>query len=99
MEERQLFVNLRTMIPGTEKVRETHLVQHRASLANLEKSGKLLMHGRFADGSGALMIFNTSSVEEAKALVGQDPFSIFGACKDDIKAWNCRLIKVNLGPS
>ena len=99
MQERLLFINLRTMVPGTEKIREAHLEEHRAFLADLEKSGKVLMHGRFADRSGALLIFDTSSPEETKALIDKDPFSIYGATKDEIKAWNCRLIKVNLGSS
>lgn len=96
MQERLLFVNVRTILPGTEKVIEAHLEEHRAFLADLEKSGKVVMHGRFADRSGALQIFDTSSAEEAKKLISKDPFSIHGVTKDEIKEWNCRLLKVSL---
>ena len=99
MKERLLFFSLRTTVPGTEKIREAHLEEHRAFLADLEKSGKVIMHGRLADRSGALLIFDTNSEEEAKTLIGKDPLSIYGGVKDEIKAWNCRLIKVNLDSS
>ncbi|MEJ8822336.1 YciI family protein [Variovorax humicola] len=48
--------------------------KHRAYLASLLAQGKLVLAGPFADGSGALFVYEAPDQDAAMHLVGQDPF-------------------------
>lgn len=61
---------------------------HREYLAGLKKAGKLFASGRFEDGSGALIVYETESEAEARELIANDPFNkaeIFDTY--DVKPW------------
>lgn len=66
-------------------------LQHRpAHLKYLEKrrnEGKIFANGRFADGSGGLVIYMADTLEEAKHLAEEDPFVKVGARFCEIREW------------
>jgi hypothetical protein len=62
---------------------------HREYLAKLKGEGKLAMSGPFTDGSGALIVYEAESGEEAEGLLKADPFNqngVFVSWK--IRPWN-----------
>ena len=62
---------------------------HRQYLAGLLASGKLAISGPFVDDSGALIVYEAGSKEEAETLIAADPFSKVGVFAHwRIKPWN-----------
>lgn len=51
---------------------------HREYLTALKEQGKLFASGPFEDDSGALIIYEAESAEEAAALIEGDPFRAAG---------------------
>lgn len=92
-EPKDLFVDMRTPVPGTEKARETHLPAHRAYLARLKDEGKLLMSGPLRDGTAALVVFSVGSQQEAETLTGNDPLVRNGVYKSKVMAWSVRTYR------
>ena len=65
------------------------LPSHREYLAGLRGQGKLVASGPFADGTGALIIYEADSPDEAEALLLQDPFCREGIFVEwRIRPWN-----------
>lgn len=48
---------------------------HRAYLQDLLRQGRLVVAGPFADGSGALFIYEVANESEASKLAANDPFA------------------------
>lgn len=62
---------------------------HRGYLAALHAAGRLALAGRFADDSGALIIYEAGSVEDARRLIEEDPFHRGGVfVRYQLRAWN-----------
>jgi len=62
---------------------------HREYLGKLKEAGKLAASGPFTDDSGALIIYEADSEEEALELIEHDPFRKAGVFKSfTIKPWN-----------
>lgn len=62
---------------------------HREYLASLRGNGKLAASGPFTDGSGALIIYEAETPEEAESLLAADPFNqqgVFVSWK--VRPWN-----------
>lgn len=62
---------------------------HREYLRSLLEKGQLAASGPFTDGSGALIIYEADSPEQAQALLEGDPFhqaGVFAAWR--IRPWN-----------
>jgi len=57
-----------------EAVRPTHSEY----LTGLLQQGKLVLAGPFADGSGALIVYETETTEQAEQLLRADPFHAAG---------------------
>jgi uncharacterized protein YciI len=51
---------------------------HRQYLTMLQERGQLAASGPFTDDSGALIIYEANTPEEAEALLKADPFSLNG---------------------
>lgn len=67
-----------------QKVRPTH----REYLARLKDQGKPWASGPFTDDSGALIIYEAESEDEARRLIAGDPFSEAGVFQDvQLKEW------------
>ena len=62
---------------------------HRQYLSSLKERGQLVASGPFTDDSGALIIYEAASAEEAEQILRGDPFhenGIFLTWK--LRAWN-----------
>ncbi len=61
---------------------------HRAYLTKLLDAGRLAYAGPFEDGSGALIVYECGTREEAEALIAADPFNASGVFhKYTLKPW------------
>jgi uncharacterized protein len=68
--------------------------QHREYLAGLLASGKLVAAGPLSDDSGALMIYEADTQQDAEALAAGDPFATGGVFVSyEIKPW--KVVFVN----
>ena len=68
--------------------------EHRKYASDLMTGGKLVTAGPFTDGSGALFIYEASSLDEAHILFENDPFTIGGViARHDIRPW--KILGVN----
>ncbi len=73
---------------------------HREYADGLMASGKLVTAGPFSDGSGALLIYEADSYEEAREFFLNDPFAIEGAVKIyDIRTWTMLGVNLSLLPA
>lgn len=67
---------------------EAHRPAHRAYLTSLLDKGKLFASGPYADGSGALIIYEADSDDAADALLTADPFHAAGVfLKWTLRPW------------
>jgi uncharacterized protein YciI len=70
---------------------------HREYTARLKAEGKLAAAGPFTDGSGALFIYEAATLEEADALMQNDPFKTGGAIASyQISPWEMVTVNVDL---
>lgn len=62
--------------------------KHREYLGSLKERGKLFASGPFTDDSGALIIYEAESEEEARRLIEADPFRQAGVFQRiELKEW------------
>lgn len=59
---------------------------HREYLKGLLESGRLAISGPFTDDSGGLLIYEAETLEQAEALIREDPFAKGGV----FLSWNIR---------
>jgi uncharacterized protein YciI len=69
---------------------EAHRPDHRAYLTELLNAGKLFAAGPFADGSGALIVYEADTPEAVEELIKADPFHAAGV----FLRWTVRPWKV-----
>lgn len=70
---------------------------HRAYLAGLLAEGKLAAAGPFADGAGALFIYEADSAEAAEEFAAKDPYTIGGVIKEHtIEPWQLVYSNISL---
>ncbi len=75
-------------IPEQERVQAVRPA-HRAYLGRLREQGQLAAAGPFADGTGALIIYEAPSREDAEQLIRDDPFHQQGIFVSwTLYAWN-----------
>ena len=61
---------------------------HRAYLTTLLDAGQLAYAGPFEDGSGALIVYECGSRDEAEGLIAADPFAAAGVFhRHTLKPW------------
>ncbi|HEX4590418.1 MAG TPA: YciI family protein [Gemmataceae bacterium] len=73
--------------------------QHRAYLASLKEKGQLAISGPFADGSGALIVYEAESPAAAEALLKADPFHANGIfLRWQLRPWNPVIANRDLFP-
>jgi uncharacterized protein YciI len=62
---------------------------HRQYLASLKEKGQLAASGPFTDDSGALIVYEAASAEEAERLLRGDPFHQHGIfLRYVLRPWN-----------
>ena len=70
------------------RVRPDHL----AYLKSLNEAGTVVLAGPVGDGSGAMMVLNVDSEEEAMTVVKGDPYTAAGVGVDHVlRPWNVVL--------
>lgn len=73
---------------------------HRQYLASLKEGGQLAASGPFTDDSGALIIYEASTRDEAEALLKGDPFNKNGIfIKYQLRPWNPVIANRELFPT
>jgi uncharacterized protein YciI len=73
---------------------------HRQYLTRLREEGRLAAAGPFTDDSGALIVYEAASREEAEALLKADPFAQNGIFLSYVlRPWNPVLVNRELFPS
>jgi uncharacterized protein YciI len=71
--------------------------QHRLYLASLRDKGQVAASGPFTDDSGALIIYEAASAEEAEALLKGDPFYANGIfLRYQLRAWKPVIANADL---
>jgi uncharacterized protein YciI len=79
-----------------ESIRPTH----RQYLTDLKAKGQLAAAGPLTDGSGALIIYETNTAEEAEKLIKNDPFFHNGIfLKWQLRPWNAVFCNRELFPA
>jgi uncharacterized protein YciI len=79
-----------------EAVRPTH----RQYLAGLKERGQLAAAGPLTDGSGALIIYEAATHEEAEVLIRADPFHANGIFLSwQLRPWNPVMANRELFPA
>ena len=74
--------------------------QHRQYLAMLRERGQLAASGPFTDDSGALIVYEAASVEEAEKLLQGDPFHQNGIFLTYVlRPWNPVIANRDLFPA
>jgi uncharacterized protein YciI len=82
------FAAIIEYLQDTAKVESVRPV-HRQYLAALKARGQLVASGPFTDGSGALIIYEAPTKEEAEALLKGDPFHAGGIFLTwQLRPWN-----------
>jgi uncharacterized protein YciI len=72
---------------------------HRQYLAMLKEQGKLAASGPFTDDSGALIVYEAGSKEEAEQILQGDPFYKNGIfLKYQLRPWNTVIANRDLFP-
>ena len=73
---------------------------HRQYLAELKAAGQLAASGPFTDDSGALIIYEVASKEEAENLLKEDPFCGAGVfVRWQLRPWNPVIANRELFPA
>jgi len=73
---------------------------HRTYLAALKAAGQLAASGPFTDDSGALIIYEAASKEEAEKLLQGDPFCAAGVFQRwQLRPWNPVIANRELFPA
>jgi uncharacterized protein YciI len=84
--------------PDDPKIAEIRPV-HRQYLSELREKGHLAISGPFSDGSGALIVLEAGSKDEAEALVKADPFAKAGVFASYvIRPWNPIFVNRSILP-
>ncbi|MFS0785502.1 YciI family protein [Shouchella sp. 1P09AA] len=68
----------------SEDYREAHV----AYLQEKKAEGKIFANGRFIDGTGGLVIYQTNTFEELLELVQNDPYVVERARDFEIHEWD-----------
>jgi uncharacterized protein YciI len=73
---------------------------HRQYLAGLKEHGQLAASGPFLDDSGALIVYEAASREEAEKLIQGDPFNQNGIfVRYQLRPWNPVIANRDLFPA
>ncbi len=74
--------------------------RHRQYLTELKQQGKLAVSGPFTDDSGALIVYEAATRDEAEKLLQGDPFYEAGVFLHiDLRPWNPVLANRDLFPA
>lgn len=93
------FAAIIEYVQDKAKIAEVRPV-HRQYLATLKANGQLAASGPFTDDSGALIIYEAATKEEAEGFLKADPFNAAGIfVKYVIRPWNPVIAHRELFPA
>ncbi len=93
------FAAIIEYVQDKEKVQAVRPV-HRQYLAGLRQKGQLVAAGPFTDDSGALIIYEAASRDEAEKIIQGDPFAQNGIFqKYQLRPWNAVMANHDLLPA
>jgi uncharacterized protein YciI len=93
------FAAIIEYLQDNAKIAEARPV-HRQYLASLKEKGQLAASGPFTDDSGALIVYEAATKEEAEAFLKADPFNKAGIfVKYVIRPWNPVIANRELFPA
>lgn len=73
---------------------------HRQYLASLKEKGQLAASGPFTDDSGALIVYEAATREDAEKLLQADPFNAAGIFLSySLRPWNTVIANRELFPA
>jgi len=61
--------------------------RHQSYVREQGEKGKLVLAGRFTDISGGLIIWKSSSKEEAESIAAHDPYALAKYASYELKEW------------
>ena len=64
--------------PEGQTRRKIHRAAHLANLDPLDRQGRVLLAGPFTDLAGSLIVIEATSIEEAKQIAQDDPYTVHG---------------------
>ena len=74
--------------------------EHAAFIDDLVERGIFVMGGPLADQSGSLSLLENVTEQEARELVGEDPFVANGVFElEDVRAWNVFVDELSSEPA
>lgn len=92
------FAAIIEYIEDTAKVSKVRPA-HRDYLTSLKAKGQLVLAGPFTDDSGALIVYEAGSKDEAERLLQGDPFHANGIFQNwRIRPWNTVMANKELLP-
>lgn len=93
------FAAIIEYIQDREKIASVRPV-HRQYLADLKARGQLAASGPFTDDSGALIVYEAATKEDAEKLLQGDPFHAAGIfVKWQLRPWNTVIANRELFPA
>lgn len=81
-----LFVKIERGIVD-KKTFDQHVPEHKAYVRKLITKGHKARTGYWAEFGGGMLLFEASTLEEAKAIVAQDPLIINGCVNYELHEW------------
>jgi uncharacterized protein len=69
---------------------EASRLGHLEFLENMLAAGRIVLRGRFTDGSGGLTIFTAETLEEAREIAERDPYVSSGARRLELHEWEMK---------
>ena len=92
------FAAIIEYLKDTQKVGEIRPA-HRQYLGGLLANGNLVAAGPFTDDSGALIIYEAKTREEAESFIQNDPFHLAGIFLNyQLRPWNSVMANRSLFP-
>ena len=64
--------------PEGQAKRKIHRAAHLANLEPLDRQGRVLLAGPFTDLAGSLIIIEADSLDEARQIAQEDPYTVHG---------------------
>ena len=93
------FAAIIEYIQDKEKIQSIRPI-HRQYLATLKERGQLAASGPFTDDSGALIVYEAASAEEAEKILRGDPFCQNGIFVNwKLRPWNPVICNRELFPA
>ena len=64
--------------PDGQAKRKVHRPAHLEKIDALSEQGRVILAGPFTDQAGSLIVIEADSLEEAKQIAGDDPYTVNG---------------------